>query len=505
MADVVLVYPKTGLDKSGVLTKAPLSIWSLIPYLKEEGFSVEYIDQRVDLNWGKSFKNAIKSNPVCVGISSMSGPQILNGLVFSEIVKKFNPAIPVVWGGPHPSGNPRQTLANPLIDIVVIGEGESTFLDVVRHLADKKQLSGVPGINYKINGIIKETHSRDLLEINSIKPIPFHGFDIAPYVNKSAFDSASMMIVPDRGCPYNCSFCSVAKFYGKKIRLASSEKVFDDVCKLVKLGINSIEIGSENFFTNKNRAEEFFRLIIKAGFNLSFKFECSANLVVGYDRSFWELAKKAGVKALQVGVESGSPRMLKYMKKRSSVQTIMETNQILKDMEIYGLYSFMIGMPTETIEDVKLTVSMADNLAKSNPYVYIYNFQMYKPFAGTEWFDVAVSMGFKPPENLEEWGGILGYSPAWLSRKEAKIFKKIDLFSYFLDGRLMTVAVNNKFLKKLVKLYSITVRFRLKSGLFGWLLEYPILRLLIKIYIYIFRNYDDLVIFISVNGLLYIW
>ena len=145
MAEVVLVQPKVGnWDDFRSHPSLPLALLSASRCVAKE-FSTLLIDTRVDREWKERLKEELKNNPLCVGVTSMTGNQIGYALEISAYVKKVS-AVPVVWGGIHASLLPETTLANKNIDILVTGEGEMTFLELTRALAKKTDLKGIHGV-----------------------------------------------------------------------------------------------------------------------------------------------------------------------------------------------------------------------------------------------------------------------------------------------------------------------------------------------------------------------
>ena len=131
-ADVILVYPKTGMDVGSAITP-PHSLLAVAAPLHRQGCKVRIIDQRTDVRWRRSLALALEGDPLCVGITCMVGTQIAFALEAAKLVReKAKGEVPIVWGGPHPSTVPEQTLENDYVDIVCIGEGDATFPELVR-------------------------------------------------------------------------------------------------------------------------------------------------------------------------------------------------------------------------------------------------------------------------------------------------------------------------------------------------------------------------------------
>ena len=133
MANVVLIYPSTGLDIKDVSVWLPLSVLHVASNLVKD-YDVVIVDQRIDENWKSKLSAALGQETLCVGISSMTGTQIKGGLSAAQYVRELAPELPIVWGGNHPTLVPHSTVMHPLVDIVVLGEGEITFRRCVEAL-----------------------------------------------------------------------------------------------------------------------------------------------------------------------------------------------------------------------------------------------------------------------------------------------------------------------------------------------------------------------------------
>jgi anaerobic magnesium-protoporphyrin IX monomethyl ester cyclase len=476
MNRVLLFYPKTGLDVKKTFNKAPLSLLTLVPYLRKIGVDVVLIDQRVTPDWEKRLIQELESGLLCVGISSMSGIQIRYALAAARIVKRLHPEIPVVWGGPHPTIMPEQTVLHPLVDIVVIGEGEQSFANLVQCLRDGSDWKTVLGIGYKQNGSAVINPCAPLLDVETI-PLPSYDVvNINDYLTTFIFGDDSLIIIPDRGCPHRCAFCSVPFLHRYTIRLSSPEKIVREIEQLKSMGINTIDLSSENFFPNKERVFRLCELLRERGLKVNLKAQCRIDYIFRYTAEELRTLRESGFVALQLGAESGSDRMLKFLKKGITVSQIIEANKKLQDSGISGFYSFMIGAPTETLQDVEKTIDLVYTIVEQNRLAHTTNLQMFKPLPGTDLYDISLQHGLHPPETLEGWGDYWEFEPPWFTPRERKLLKKIDLFSYFFDGRSIEDYYRKSLFRYAAVFYTRLVKWRFQRRLYWMLFEYPILR-----------------------------
>ena len=159
--DALFIYPKTGLDIGGTISP-PFGTMFAGSILDEENYDVKIVDQRIESDWKSKVSKELKKNPVVVGISCMTGPQIHHAIETAKFVKKESGSV-IVFGGPHPTMKPKQTLQNKYVDIVVRNEGEKTFYELVKALKNKQNLRKIKGIAFKKNNETILTEPRRLL------------------------------------------------------------------------------------------------------------------------------------------------------------------------------------------------------------------------------------------------------------------------------------------------------------------------------------------------------
>ncbi len=289
-------------------------------------------------------------NPDIVGISSIT--QHFNiAKKLSATVKEVLD-IPVVVGGYHISMLPNNLTDD--MDIGVCGEGEETMLELVSRYEedglDKNHLGNIRGIVFKPSSSKLElTAKREL--ITPLDKIPIPARDLLNFN-----ESTNIYTLTSRGCPYRCVFCSSSAFW-KSVRYFSPEYVVEEIREIVNnYHPKAIDFCDDLFAVNKKRLREIASLIKKEEFYGNVKFTCQAraNLV---DDEIATLLKKIGVTQVSMGLESGSERMLKYLKMDSV--TVEDNNYAINVLKSSGLKvnaTFIIGSPTETREEILQTL-----------------------------------------------------------------------------------------------------------------------------------------------------
>lgn len=420
MDKVLLVFPKTGLDKYSQLPLGLLSVASTIV----KDYEVKIIDQRLDDNWAKKIDSESKDS-ICVGITSMTGEQISNGIKISITAKENTN---VIWGGVHPTILPKQTLENKNIDFIVRGEGEITFPLLIKAIKNKESIHNIKGVGYKdISGIhINETSN--YVNLNNLPDLPYYLLDMNKYITKRDSFQRCLTLETSRGCPHNCSFCSNPVIHKKKWRCLNVENIIKKLNYLQsRFNLDGIIFQEDNFFVNMKRIEEFCGKISMN--NIGWKANCRIKYLLNKDQSFLEMLEMAGCRVLQFGVESGSDRILSLLNKGLSVDDILEVNKKLAKTNILCRYNFIIGLPTETEEEIQRTLKFIDKLKKENANLDLPFLNIYTPWPGTNLFSLAVKNGFKPPNSLEEWSRFNwnSYNLPWLDKTISKFLEEISI------------------------------------------------------------------------------
>ena len=479
---VVLIYPYeiTGWQAQP-WRDLPLGILSVAAPLVRLGYSVRVIDQRTSPSWNSILKAELEGDPICVGISSTTGPQLKYALEATRFVKQHSP-VPVVWGGVHASLLPEQTLKKNEIDYVVQGEGEITFKELVQALEKGSEVSGIAGLWYKENGKICRSSPRPFVDLNEQPPPAYDLVDISQY-ERTVFGVNRLSFSTSRGCTYPCAFCYNTSFNRRQWRALKAETVLEQIKDFVRrYSVRGLFLTDANFFLDMDRAREILEGTVRARLGLVFtrlhiRFDQWTRLT---DEDF-RLLEKAGCKCLAIGVESGSDRIRNLLRKPIDASLLREMNRKVKQHPIVPLYFFMMGFPTESVNELKETVELYSNLLRDNPRA-IKSINIYTPFPGTELFDLAVAEGFKPPEELEDWCSYsyrsMGAHSGWRSSRIRKLIEMLDFCSFFVGGNsyLTPIKKTNPAVVGLARLYAPIARQRVKHFIYQFPLEIRLAR-----------------------------
>ena len=405
MSQVVLFRPAEKYSQALGARRIPLGLIHIAAPLLSQGISVRIIDGLTSPDWREDLRQELGADTVCVGVSVMTGHPIRNALEFSRVVKDIHP-VPVVWGGIHPSLLPAQTLEHELVDMVIVGDGEESFLKLVEALRDGESLDTVPGLHYTKEG---KVHSNESCRIElDRQPAPAYDLiDVESYATQQFFflgnRSRSIELNTDRGCPSRCAFCYNLNYNKRRWRSLSAPTVLDRIEDLVhRYNVGGVNFVSDNFFVNRKRVGEICQGILDRSLDINWHSDIRIDSFLRMDDEHVELIRESGCGCLTFGVESGSDRMLSLINKDITVEQVKAAHRRAREHGFLVNYHFMMGLPDETKQDVIETLNLIAYLAQ-DPEVLIYGPSIYTPFPGTPLFDRAVELGFEEPQSLEEW------------------------------------------------------------------------------------------------------
>lgn len=483
----ILIYPLVG-DEAYASPAIPLSLLTVATAARKSGYRIVIIDQRTNRKWSETLIELLNRDaPLCVGISSMSGPQILGAIAAAEVVRETSPCIPIVWGGVHASLMPREVLSSAWADIVIIGEGEETFTELLTSIQSGGQLEDVPGIAFmQTDGNMVTTRQRPHCDLDKYAILDYDLIDLTSYqcpdggrVNKA--DSVS--ISTSRGCPFRCSYCYNESFHHAKWRAQSPLAVFEHLQKVHRKDIRRIFLSDEYFFLDLPRAREICRLLLYSGINFDFHFaNCRLDQIMQMTDDDIDLFARTGFKDIFIGIESGSADVLDRIGKCLSLDTVIPQVKRLAHAGIHVQTSFMVGLPGETRQDIGKTLQFMERLLQEVPSTFVPGAGKFIPYPGTKSYEEVIRLGWQPPATLEEWGSIGNVDPcSWLGADTGRIARQASFLSSALDMKVNQRS--SSFLEILRKVYSRIARWRCQRGHIDIVPEYRILQSPLGVYL----------------------
>jgi anaerobic magnesium-protoporphyrin IX monomethyl ester cyclase len=384
---------KQGMD-SGWISHG---LASLSAHARAHGFEVNLIDLRALNDWDHFRREILERQPDVVGLTMMSVD--FNPVMRAvEIIKTARPETTTVIGGPHPSFEPQSVLENTLVDYVVVAEGEITFTNLLRAIANGERPPErlLIGIHPNLDRL--PYADRDLF-LNEWRK---YGYDLespeVPFVDE--LPPPFVTIIAGRGCMYNCSFCKPAEdfLFGKGTRRRSVANIIGELKELrERYHFNSFMFHDDCLLEDQRWCQEFVTAYHAEGFHQPYFCQARADLMVRHEDTVAMMAAN-GLKGLFIGFESGSDRVLRFLRKGTTRQINLDAAKVCRKYGLTIWANYMLGLPEETPEEVMETVSM---LKEIDPDYYSPAF--YTPHPGTDLFDYTIEHGLSLIEDYDSY------------------------------------------------------------------------------------------------------
>jgi radical SAM superfamily enzyme YgiQ (UPF0313 family) len=386
MARVLLAKARF-LTEGGMGAVVPLGALYIASVLREAGHQVRLFDAG-ELWDPVPFREALRDfRPDVVGLSAIT----IEARVMEQMARVCRaelPETPIMVGGPHATAYPQRCARNPDIDFVVLGEGELTALDLVRALTQGGlDPYGVEGIAYQgADGEVVFTAPR--AAITDVDSIPFPSWDLLdPRLQARTRPLSSMgqrphmLLFTSRGCPFKCIYCHEVQ--GKKFRARSPENVLKEMHTLKKQwGINDFEVVDDIFNFDRDRMLDILDRIVASKLEPGLHFPNALRTDM-LDEGQITALRRAGTFFLCAAVETASPRLQKLTKKHLKIDKVEENIKIAVRAGMFVCGFFMLGFPTETIEEARSTVDFALRSPLHEGLFFIVT-----PFAGTALYEL---------------------------------------------------------------------------------------------------------------------
>lgn len=332
----------------------PLHLCNLATVLAMAGYEARVFDYaddhgRID----EYFREIAAFSPDIVGLTAYT-PQISTFHQLTTALRRFVPNSVMVMGGAHATVWPERALLEmPQFDYAMQGECDRSLVDFVQMVDGKRKENEVRGLVYRKNGAILK-NPRDVVEKLDDLPQPDRTFLDRYYAKNMYWDMAARgkldMMISSRGCPYDCNFCFKVE---RKYRFRTTEHVMAEFEELRRRGVTSIHVQDDAFTVHKKRCIEITAALIKGNYKFDLKVRSRVNTI---NEEMLRQLKRAGVKQIIYGLESGSQVVLDSMNKKTTVAMNRRAVELTKKVGIACYGEIMIGMPGETRETIDETI-----------------------------------------------------------------------------------------------------------------------------------------------------
>lgn len=381
--------------------------------------------------------------PDIVGVTNLFSTQMQKAFAVTELIKKIDRSIKVVVGGPHATAVPQDFLASPSIDMVVVGEGELTAVDIADYYAGKKDIRDVKGVAYMQAGLLKINKPEYIQNLDDIPFPAYHLVDMEKYFQLAAAGFGSrpndifyqpmreVSMITSRGCPFECTFCAIHPTMGYKFRYQSPEYVVNHIELLVKqYKVDFVHFEDDNLTLNPPRFERILDMLWEK--QILFGWDTPNGVRAdALPRRLLEKIKRSDVRELRIAIESADQDVLeKIVRKRLDLNKVMESVRNCKELGIQLSAFYVVGMPGETKELIQKTLDLAYDLMKN--YNVFPHVNVAMPLVGTEMYDIAVKNDYMVKTGYET-GSIFGmgmmrteeFGPEDIKAMTGEFYKKV--------------------------------------------------------------------------------
>lgn len=400
----------------------PFGIMYVADALMQAGFQVKVFHETEQ--FVEPFVQQVAAErPLFVGFSTITGPQLRPTIEASKKVHALG--VPVVWGGVHATIMPLEVLREDYVDFVVVNEGEETAQELAAMLANDKPRfwQGVAGLAYKdADGTPLFHQERPFIDdLDRFRP-RWELIPVERYLIPSGPYTRAIPVYISRGCPFRCGFCYNEVVMKRTWRQHSDDFILDQIEWLKdNYRIEAVDYADDYLF---GRIKPMQRLVEKVG--MPWSGQVRVQLL---KPEFVEWMRDTGCQWVNIGAESGSQAVLDSMHKDQKAWQIEWGVRHLTEYapNIEANLSFIVGLPDETPQDIKITLDLIERLCDMNAKARC-SVCVYMPYPGTPLWPKALEMGYVPPRNQEGWCDMdlnRGNTP-WMDDAEAQVMGDIN-------------------------------------------------------------------------------
>ncbi len=404
---VVLYNPRA------VFYTMPLALVAIASALDRADVDVLIIDGRLEADPVRAVVDAAK-DAVCVGITVLTGAPIHDALAVSRAVKAAHPDCPVVWGGWHPSLFADECLREPSVDVVVSGQGEEAFRDIVRRLMNGERVHGVM--------------SRSLKDLNAF---PAHDYSLIPVERYFALKGARQIdYISSQGCRFRCAFCADPAVFARGWTGLMPERIGEEVEQLHRrYGMEDLAFQDETFFTHAPRVDALAEQFLGRRLPITWTATLRADQACRLGDDLFAKAVRSGLRRVMVGVESGSQEMLDRLQKDMKLDQVRVAAEMCARHGVGAIFNFIVGFPGESEQSLQATLALAKSLRRASPAFETPIFY-YRPYPGNAMADQSAAQGYVFPRGLDEWADFdyVGGRGPWITADQ---WRTVERFKFY--------------------------------------------------------------------------
>jgi len=429
MAEVLLINASikyAGVAR-GIQHYPPIGLAYLAASLDKAGIQSKIIDLGIEPLTVEEINDIIKSEKIrLVGISVVT-PQIHNAMrIVRGIRSVFADSVSIAIGGYHISNDPTLIDRYPEIDFGLIGDGDISFPQLAKRVLDGERIKGI------FNGEMT----------SSLDGLPMPAYELTPLERYKKMGLDAYPILGTRGCPFDCVFCSRAPM-SRMVMYRSPEGILEEMSRYYDEFGGRYIFQDESFSLDRNKVMRFCEAILKWGKKVYWS--AGGVRLDQVDEAMMELMWKAGCRTFFVGIESGSERVRnEIVRKNITDEEIFHAFRIMDKFKFEVEISFVLGLPTETEEELRETVHFPLKLKKMGiRCITQVGMKPSVPMPGSRLWDIAIQEGKIPADLIDRyirfelgenfWQVWPNYVPDGLTIEKIRAYRKSGYLAYYLS------------------------------------------------------------------------
>ncbi len=419
---IILYNPKA------VFYDMPLALLSIGTQVREN-FEVIIIDARIENDVDTSLSEHL-NDTIIVGVTSLTGAPLNDAIAFTRKVKALKKDLLLVWGGWHASLFPEKVLEEiHEVDVVVQGQGEITFKELVDQYSKGESFGNIKGIVYRNQEEICKTPPRIISDMNELPRVDYDLIDVEKYFaakKRRQFDYISSI-----GCFFRCTFCADPFVFNRKFSSYAPDRIAEDLLHYhSKYQFDDLNFQDETFFTYPKKILSMANQLREAGTPFTWAATMRADQGGRMSKEDFKLCQEGGLRRLLIGVESGSQEMMDWLSKDIKKEDVLKCADWCAELGINVIFPFIVGFPGESEESVEESKRLIRQLSfKSSgfetPIFY------FKPYPGTKITEDVVASGeFVLPQSIEEWATFdyIGSKGPWVSDEKYEMIERLKFY-----------------------------------------------------------------------------
>ncbi|MBI4294794.1 MAG: radical SAM protein [Chloroflexi bacterium] len=335
-----------------------------------------------------------------VGFTATS-PMMKHARELARQIKSVHPQAFIVFGGVHSTVLPQNTLKDPSVDVAVRGEGEETFFQIVQSVVQRRPLDSIKGISWRDgSGLIR--HNRDGALIENIDTIPFPARRLMAQerfleIGQQKYGDRGAWVFSSRGCPFRCTYCASHQAWTRLWRARTPANIIQEIDGLIHdFKADRINFADDTFTISRKRVAAFCELLQEKDWPITWGCNIRVDTV---DRDILETMSRSGCTDVWIGVESGSPTILREIKKGINPDQIKKVFRWAREVGLKRRAYLMLGAPSESKETIRETERLVEEIQPD-----VLAFSILTPYPGCEDYERALALGYVNEDN--DWSGV---------------------------------------------------------------------------------------------------